>query len=65
MSNTYQTVLYFSCVLLGSFPVYKKLGTVQLKKFHFLEHPIIHLGRDNVNVADVLQMTFSKAFFFQ
>ena len=34
-SNAYRTVSYFSCVLLGSFPVHKKLGTVQLKKNHF------------------------------
>ena len=38
-SNTYRAVSYFSCVLLGSFPMYKKLGTVQLKKNHFLKHP--------------------------
>ena len=35
-------VSYFSCALLGSFPMYKKLGTVQLKKNHFVKHPSWH-----------------------
>ena len=42
-ANAYQKVSYFSCVLLGSFPVYKQLGTVQINKIHFLKHPMIYI----------------------
>ena len=44
-SNAYRTVSYFSCVLLDSLPMHKKLGAAQLKN-HFwntLKHIYIYI----------------------